>query len=256
GSSAAIHDEHGDGGVDGAVDIAQRVLGADHAHHAETGEVDAPPGSLGDLPAEDGFLTVDLDFPIGEARTGEDIGGTGFHVVAGQAAGGKASGKRCGSGRAKHGGGTDQFHPINPSDIYYSLRGTPGTDGTASEFPAEGAGTPWQSRQSPAAAGAGVVSVCRELRASSSFLATLERSLRRSFSASYQNEAPRLSSTQVSTTPRHDCVNRSRSKHTGPLQDHSGAAFSMLVSGLPGVERSCTVPRFLDVSTRSSCAPR
>ena len=99
GGGAAVHDEDGDGGVDGAMDIAQRVLGADHAHHAETGEVDAPPGSLGDLPAEDGFLTVDLDFPIGEARTGEDIGGSGFHVVAGQAAGGKAGGKRCGSGR-------------------------------------------------------------------------------------------------------------------------------------------------------------
>src|ERR1019366_8537452 len=78
GGAAAIHDEHGDGGVDGPVDIAQRVLGPDHAHHAETGEVDALPGSLGDLPAEDGLFTVDLDFPIGEARTGEDIGGTGF----------------------------------------------------------------------------------------------------------------------------------------------------------------------------------
>ena len=28
--------------------------------------------------------------------------------------------------------------------------GNPGTDGTASEFPAKGAGNPWQSRLSPA----------------------------------------------------------------------------------------------------------
>src|ERR1019366_2012353 len=202
GGGAAIHDEHGDDGVDGPMDIAQRVLGTDHAHHAETGEVDALPGPLSDLPAEDGFVTIDLDFAVGEARTGEDIGGAGFHVVAGQAAGGKAGGKRCGCGRAKHGGCTDQFHPINPSEIHYSLRArtgamtcgrNPGTDGTDSEFPAKGAGNPWQSRQSRGAAGAGVVSVWREMRASSSFLATLERSLRRSFSASYQNEAPRLS---------------------------------------------------------------
>src|ERR1035437_10050043 len=111
GRGAAIHDEHGDGGVDGAMDIAECVLGADHAHHAETGEVDALPGSIINLPAKDGFLAVDLDFPVGEARAGVDIGRAGFHVVAGQAAGGKAGGKRCGSGRAKRGGGTEQFHP-------------------------------------------------------------------------------------------------------------------------------------------------
>src|ERR1019366_7324951 len=142
GGGAAIHDKHGDGGVDGAMDVAQRVLGAYYAHHAEAGEIHALPGSLGDLPTEDGLLTIDLDFPIGEARTGEDIGGAGFHVVAGQAADGKAGGKRHGGSRAEHGGGTDQFHPINPSDIYYSLGARPGAKEPADQGVVRGPGSP------------------------------------------------------------------------------------------------------------------
>ena len=100
GSGLAIYDQHGGGRVVGTVDIAERVLGADHSHNAEAGEVDTLPGTVVDLPAEHGFLAVDLDFTVGEARTGVDIGGAGFHIVAGQVAAGKASSKGNGSGRA------------------------------------------------------------------------------------------------------------------------------------------------------------
>src|ERR1017187_5355146 len=102
---AAIHDQHRNSRVDGAMDIAQRVLGANHAHYAKAGERDAIPRPMVDLPTEHGFLAVDLHFAVGEARPRVNIGRARFHVVAGQAAGGKAGGKRNGGGRAKHGGG-------------------------------------------------------------------------------------------------------------------------------------------------------
>ena len=56
--------------------------------------------------------------------------------------------------------------------------------------------------------------VRRSLRASSSCLASEERSFRRSFSASYQKEAPRLNRIHVRSIPRHELLNKSVSKLT------------------------------------------
>src|SRR5262249_22805362 len=110
-----IDHESGDDLVAGVMYITEGILGAEHSHDAEPGDVHALPASVVDLPAEHGFLAVDLGLAVGEARAGEDVGGASFDVVAGDIAGGKAGSERTRRSREDRGGGTQIFHPNSPS---------------------------------------------------------------------------------------------------------------------------------------------
>ena len=82
GRGLLVDDQHRLGGIGILVGIAQGALGANHGDNGGVVERHAVPGTLSDVPAEDGLVADQVHLAVGKAFAGINVGAAGFDIVA------------------------------------------------------------------------------------------------------------------------------------------------------------------------------